>query len=1139
MLMADRLCGGRAVCRKREAAVDQRTSQAEERTLEQRLAWLWTFWKQCLVREFCWRSWPLAVLWIVPLAMVLGAGPGFGMPKLFWGGRGLREAFVSGVALLALFVWMAYCGFVLDWTSRDSPMRKQIAGPRGMYRRKLAFGLYLLAMGFWFAVMLLAGAGFREVGRFLSSHASTLLYVAGPLAVVMIGAGVWLWRKSRAARRRNAAARARAEAVREEARFRPEFVWMPAVFLGVLWTVRALGGLLLVRDPDLSRIAKVGWEVRNAEMVSVLAWSIAALAVAAIAWRRLPPERSAKFEIEWARAYREHQETGHAPDTHPEPNDRGALWSMRWALAGLAVLLIGYTLLPIPMNAAVSICMFVMGAAAVLVVGKAYVGLSWIVMIAMAVGLRAFGGAVAGSVAPPSGLPSLAEYYQGDPRSVMDPTETAANGRSPAQAVPAASQKRPLIVVCASGGGISAAAWTMSVLTRLEELNGEFPYSVRIITGASGGMLGAAYYVGTLRSRPEPGQVGVGEPLHMNADRADLGRRDLVNAITGDSLSRVAFTMLLNDIPDGVTPWGSMYDRGRALESAWLRNTGGGLSRTFEELRADELAWRRPSLLFSPMMVEDGRRLLISNLSLDGMSATTNSRDGVDFFGLYPGARAKMSLATAARLSAGFPFVSPAPVLPFKERRRAVDAGYFDNHGTELACRWLHVNSAWVDEHASAVMMLHIRTYRREEAAEEKGGLGSAFSELSAPLRGLMSGRSAMMEFRNDRQVEQLQEEYFALGLPPVRAITVQCPLDDLPLTWMLSKAEIESILTAPETDPGVSVQLQSVAGWLSGGEARPWKQDRAIDRFVRGEPERLSDGRLRTVHRLRFAISEGEISSWMLYKPGVEFDGFEVALMHEVTRRIGQKIGLDPGDVEPERIGPVAWEQLLELPGRDVADLVVSSISFAPEREHNYGLRFTVPYHDTAQVAVWKGRAATGGPGAAMPPLRGRIAVQEDTTSAKLLGAMFESGRLKPGEAVKIEVESLAEIVGRLVSEREDRRVDFVLTDEPYALLLNSILDIDENADDRIRWAPLPAELTQGLRDAVHQQREYYCMGVAEDCPQLLWLINTVMTDMRRDGTMARLQDAYQKNAAKWLRDGKWRVKEAIDAARPDYGAE
>ena len=87
----------------------------------------------------------------------------------------------------------------------------------------------------------------------------------------------------------------------------------------------------------------------------------------------------------------------------------------------------------------------------------------------------------------------------------------------PFTAVPArigepAGGKKPMVVVVASGGGIRAAAWTFLVLSELEARFAEegipFPYHVRLICGASGGMFGASYYVTSLRG---PGEMSWGD----------------------------------------------------------------------------------------------------------------------------------------------------------------------------------------------------------------------------------------------------------------------------------------------------------------------------------------------------------------------------------------------------------------------------------------------------------------------------------------------------------------------------------------------------------------------------------------------------------------------------------------------------
>src|SRR5262249_35292975 len=86
--------------------------------------------------------------------------------------------------------------------------------------------------------------------------------------------------------------------------------------------------------------------------------------------------------------------------------------------------------------------------------------------------------------------------------------------------------------------------------------------------------------------------------------------------VARDGLTRLGHHALFLDVPTLLLPGEFTSDRGVALEQAWSENLGGALDRPFRSLARDEAQGWRPSLVFSPMLVEDGRRLLISTLSL-------------------------------------------------------------------------------------------------------------------------------------------------------------------------------------------------------------------------------------------------------------------------------------------------------------------------------------------------------------------------------------------------------------------------------------------------------------------------------------------------------------------------------------------
>lgn len=157
-----------------------------------------------------------------------------------------------------------------------------------------------------------------------------------------------------------------------------------------------------------------------------------------------------------------------------------------------------------------------------------------------------------------------------------------------------------------------------------------------------------------------------------------------------DSIMPVAAHIALRDVWQAFLPWLVDADRGVVLEQDWKR-----IDFPIQSLRASEEKGEVPSIILSPMIVEDGRRLLISNLDLwkitsaaggevtgddPGSKSHLYSLSALEFFRLFPFAT-EFHLATGVRMSASFPYVSPAVNLPTDPPRRVVDAGYYDNYG--------------------------------------------------------------------------------------------------------------------------------------------------------------------------------------------------------------------------------------------------------------------------------------------------------------------------------------------------------------------------------------------------------------------------------------------------------------------------
>ncbi|MFY0563312.1 patatin-like phospholipase family protein [Archangium lansingense] len=400
---------------------------------------------------------------------------------------------------------------------------------------------------------------------------------------------------------------------------------------------------------------------------------------------------------------------------------------------------------------------------------------------------------------PPPGAPAWPEMRPETPPETL----LTASDRDQCPAGP-----RPkLMLITTSGGGIRAALWTALVLTRLQrEIPGFYRY-VRLISGASGGMVGAGAWVAGLTEQGPTDEAAANLPY----------------GIQQDSLSPVTLTLLLPG-PEG---------RERAMEDAWITHTNGLLARTFLDLRPGEAEGWRPSLVYSPMIVEDGRRLLVSNLALSSlMTADVNtlgskklttplSLSGVNLFRLFPGKQKALKVATAARMSASFPYVSPAAWLPTQPRVRVVDAGYYDNYGVDVAAHWLHQHLTWLRRCTSGVLVLQIRdqlndVQRTRLALTEPSAVVTWLAGLTSPPEAILSAREASMSFRNDEMLEFLNGDFNHDR--PCFFTTIAFELrENAPLSWVLTRKEAQDMHNEVADTP-ISDRVELVRKWLSTG---------------------------------------------------------------------------------------------------------------------------------------------------------------------------------------------------------------------------------------------------------------------------------------------------------------------------------
>ncbi len=237
------------------------------------------------------------------------------------------------------------------------------------------------------------------------------------------------------------------------------------------------------------------------------------------------------------------------------------------------------------------------------------------------------------------------------------------------------SGKKPnLIVVAASGGGILAAGWTTKVLAELHNDYPNFRRELRLISGVSGGSVGAAHYLSAHGEgvAPLPGAI----------------LQEVVKNSVKTSLSITAYGFAFPDFRRAIFPiWTDEdFDRGRLAEADW-RKPSNRLNKKEPKDLVLLSEWRdairdgsKPAVIFNSTVMENGARIALTPLSsleskwagwkIEGKEVDPTRYNYAKTHSEWIGDKDRHSVDvwTAARLSATFTYVSPAARASFARR---------------------------------------------------------------------------------------------------------------------------------------------------------------------------------------------------------------------------------------------------------------------------------------------------------------------------------------------------------------------------------------------------------------------------------------------------------------------------------------
>ncbi len=166
-------------------------------------------------------------------------------------------------------------------------------------------------------------------------------------------------------------------------------------------------------------------------------------------------------------------------------------------------------------------------------------------------------------------------------------------------------QKPLLVFINTSGGGHRSATFTMGVLQALDSVTGgELMRRTFLINGASGGMIGAAYFRELYRRK-------------INGENIKLQNKAYISDISGDLLNPLFTSFFARDLiapaqKFSVGPYRYVKDRGYSFEQQLSVNTRGFLDKQLKDYAAEEKSARIPLMFFNSVITRDSRKMIIS-----------------------------------------------------------------------------------------------------------------------------------------------------------------------------------------------------------------------------------------------------------------------------------------------------------------------------------------------------------------------------------------------------------------------------------------------------------------------------------------------------------------------------------------------
>jgi len=324
------------------------------------------------------------------------------------------------------------------------------------------------------------------------------------------------------------------------------------------------------------------------------------------------------------------------------------------------------------------------------------------------------------------------------------------------------SEEKPVLyIINTSGGGVRSATFTFSLLQHLDSVlfQGYLMKKTMFINGASGGLLGAAYYRELYLRKLQDNSINLQNPQYVD----DISK-DLLNPLFSSFVSR--------DIIGPVQKFkkfGFEYakDRGFAFERTLNTNTRGYLNKKLENYKEVENKAIIPTMFFNNTISRDGRKFVLCTQPVRFFMAEHNkannnqpTADIIDFNSFFRKQNSNnIGVLSALRMNATFPYVLPNVWLPTTPVIDVMDAGLRDNYGQENTLIFIDIFKDWLKANTSKVVIIKIRD-RSVSDWDESNKNKSLFNVFTKPAFLLQYNWYKLQDYYQQDQLDYMKESY-------------------------------------------------------------------------------------------------------------------------------------------------------------------------------------------------------------------------------------------------------------------------------------------------------------------------------------------------------------------------------------------